>query len=380
MSSTKSPLLLVFDGRGIYCPVGDFYIDPWRKVERAVVTHAHSDHARPGMGHYWVCQDNVPLMQHRLGGKIGITGVPYGQTFFLNGVKLSFHPAGHIPGSAQVRVEYKGEVWVAAGDYKVEADGLTPAFEPVQCHTFITESTFGLPIYRWKPQAMIAEQLNSWWAHNQAEGRTSILAGYSLGKIQRLLQLLNPDIGPIYTHGTVAATNRVMEDNGWRLHPTLPVSQVKDKEDLRRGLVLCPPAALGSAWMKKLEPLETGMASGWNALRGIRRRAGMDKGFILSDHADWPSLLTAIAATQAERVFVTHGSTEILARFLNEQGLEAYPAKTEFEGESMNQKADDETPDLDLTEGNTLDLSQTNIIDDHLTAEEPSLSQTTALV
>lgn len=340
-------LLLIFDQKGIYCPIGNFYIDPWRKVERAVVTHAHADHARTGMGHYWVCQDNVPLMQLRLGKNIPITGVPYGQSFSINGVKLSFHPAGHIPGSAQVRLEYKGEVWVAAGDYKVEADGLTPAFEPVKCHTFITESTFGLPVYRWKPQAQIKVELNNWWAQNQREGRTSVLAGYSLGKIQRLLQMLEPDLGPIYLHHTVAATNKVMLENGWDLHQALPLSELKTKEDARNAMILCPPAALGAAWSRKFEPVEVGMASGWMGLRGIRRRNSVDKGFVLSDHADWPSLLNAIAATEAERVFVTHGSTEILARFLCEQGLEAYPAKTEFSGEAMTAKEDQSIEELE---------------------------------
>lgn len=330
--------LLTFHTHGIYCAAGDFYIDPWRKVDRAVVTHAHSDHARWGMGHYWVCADNVPLMRHRLGKGISITGVPYGQSIFINGVKVSFHPAGHIPGSAQVRLEYKGEVWVAAGDYKVEADGLSPAFEPVKCHTFITESTFGLPVYRWKPQAMIAKELNDWWLQLQQNGQVGILAGYSLGKIQRLLQLLDPSLGPIYTHGTVAAMNQVMESAGWPLHPTIPLSAAGPKENLKGAMVLCPPAALGSAWAKKLGDAEEAMASGWMGLRGIRRRNALDRGFVLSDHADWPSLLQAIAATEAERIYVTHGYTEVLARYLQDQGLDAYAAKTEFVGESMNAK------------------------------------------
>lgn len=344
--------LLVFNNHGIYCPVGDFYIDPWRKVARAVVTHAHADHARYGMGHYWVCAHNVPLMRHRLGNKLSITGVPYGHTIFINGVKVSFHPAGHIPGSAQVRLEYKGEVWVAAGDYKVEDDGLTPAFEPVKCHTFITESTFGLPVYRWRPQAQIAAEINRWWLNNAEAGTCTVLAGYSLGKIQRLLHLADESIGPIYTHGTVTAMNKAMEAAGWPLKPTKPLLEKTDKKLLRGALVLCPPAALGSAWAKKLEPAEVGMASGWMGLNGIRRRNALDKGFVLSDHADWPSLLQAIAATEAERVYVTHGYTEVLARFLAEQGLEAYAAKTEFVGETMGAKDvndEDAAPELTNT-------------------------------
>ncbi|RMG54124.1 MAG: ligase-associated DNA damage response exonuclease, partial [Bacteroidetes bacterium] len=301
-------MLIEFTDRGLYCPQADVYIDPWRPVPKALITHGHSDHARWGHQAYLATEAAAPVMRHRL-GKIKLQTVAYGRTTTINGVQFSFHPAGHIPGSAQIRVAYQGEVWVASGDYKLEEDGLSEPFEPLRCHTFITESTFGLPIYRWAPQAEVYADINDWWRANQAAGKVSMLFAYALGKAQRLLRALDPDIGTIYTHGAVENTNEVLRAQGISLPQTVRVTKDISPKDYPGNLVLAVPSVLGSSWIKKFKPLALGYASGWMRLRGARRRRAVDRGFILSDHADWPGLLQAIKATGAERVFVTHGYT-----------------------------------------------------------------------
>ena len=248
-------------------------------------------------------------------------------------MKFSFHPAGHIIGSAQIRVEYKGEVWVASGDYKTENDGLSEAFELVKCHAFITESTFGLPIFKWEPQTTIAQTINDWWKNNRAAGKTSILGGYALGKAQRLLQLLDPSIGKIFTHGAVENINEVLRAQGIPIQNTIRVTQKLKRKETIGGMVICPPGSLGTSWTRKFEKIEKGIASGWMVQDGTKRSIPFDKGFILSDHADWDGLNGVIKATGAEKVIVTHGYTDSFAKWLNAQGFDAMTAKTEFEGE-----------------------------------------------
>jgi putative mRNA 3-end processing factor len=334
--------LLEFTDKGIYCEAGDFYIDPWKKVSKAVITHAHADHSRWGMEQYIAHNHSVPIMRLRLGANIAVTGYDYNETFMVNGVKLSFHPAGHIIGSSQVRVEYKGEIWVASGDYKLADDNFSAPFEPVQCHTFITESTFGLPVYRWKPSKVIYNEMNAWWQQNQAEGKVSVLAGYSLGKAQRMLQNIDASIGPIYTHGAVENVNAVLR-HYQDLPETKPVSAAKNKSELAGSLVICPPSALNTPWEKKLGDTDTAMASGWMGLRGARRRQSVDRGFVLSDHADWDDLNNAIKATGCEQVFVTHGYTNLFAKWLREQGYDAHEAVTDYIGEAADNDIAEET-------------------------------------
>ncbi|NAZ37464.1 ligase-associated DNA damage response exonuclease [Rubellimicrobium sp. CFH 75288] len=326
------PVLSLTD-RGLYCEAGDFHIDPWRPVPRALVTHGHADHARPGMGAYLVTGDAAPVVRHRLRPD-RLETVPYGQTLTIGDARVSFHPAGHVPGSAQIRVEVGGEVWVVSGDYKTEADGLSAPWEPVACHTFVSECTFGLPVFRWRPQAELAADLNAWWAANAAEGRFSLLGAYSLGKAQRLLHMLDPSVGPILTHGAVEGVTAVLREQGLPLPPTIRVAQGLDLKAHRGALVLCPPSALDAPWARKFGEARRAVASGWMALRGIRRRRGADRGFVLSDHADWPGLNAAIAATGAERVLVTHGYTAPFRRWLEEQGLEAGIVHTDWMGEA----------------------------------------------
>jgi putative mRNA 3-end processing factor len=328
------PDLVVQRPEGLYCPPGDFYIDPWRPVARAVITHAHSDHARPGHGHYRAAAPAAGVLRTRL-GDIQLQTLAYGETLQHHGVEVSLHPAGHVLGSAQVRLAHGGQVWVASGDYKVTPDPTCAPFEPVRCDVFITESTFGLPIYRWCPDAELFADINAWWARNVEHGRASVLACYSFGKAQRVLSGVDPSIGPIIVHGAVEPLNRAYRAAGVELPPTMMVSDVKDKADLRRAMVICPPSAAASPWMRRFGDAQTAFASGWMQLRGARRRGGYDRGFVLSDHADWPGLMSAIGATGAQRIIVTHGSVPVMVRYLSEQGLQAEAFETEYGGDAV---------------------------------------------
>lgn len=324
--------LVIARPEGLYCPPGDFYIDPWRPVERAVITHAHADHARGGHRHYLAAAPGAGVLRSRL-GNIDLDAVPYGEARIHNGVRISLHPAGHVLGSAQVRIEHQGQVWVASGDYKLQEDGTCDPYVPVACDVFITESTFGLPIYRWDPVERVRADINAWWAANASQGRPSVLFCYAFGKAQRILHGLDASIGPIVAHGAVEALNRVYRESGVRLPDTIMAADLRDAAALRRALVLAPPSARGSAWMRRFGDHADAFASGWMRLRGARRRRGVDRGFVMSDHADWPGLQAAIAATGAGRVIVTHGSVGVLVRWLNETGLQAQAFSTEYGAE-----------------------------------------------
>ncbi|MEM9259756.1 MAG: ligase-associated DNA damage response exonuclease [Bacteroidota bacterium] len=334
--------LLEFTERGIYCARADVYIDPWKPVDRALITHGHADHSRWGHRYYLATRTAAPVIRYRL-GDINISTVEFGKVTTINGVKFSFHPAGHIIGSAQIRVEYAGEIWVASGDYKLEDDGLSEAYEPVKCHHFITESTFGLPVYRWQPQAEVFADINAWWRANQAAGKVSLLTGYALGKAQRLLCGLDTSIGNIYTHGAIENTNEVVRRQGIDLPPTTRVSPTIDKKEYPGNIVVTTPGSIGQPWVKKFGQASVGAASGWMSLRGARRRRGADRGFVLSDHCDWPGLLTAIKLTEAENIYVTHGYTAIFSKYLRGLGLNAVELETEFEGELAEMSTTNET-------------------------------------
>lgn len=330
--------LIVSRPEGLYCPPGDFYIDPWRKVDRAVITHAHADHARVGHNHYLCAAAGEGVLRARL-GHMNLDTLGYGESLVHNGVRISLHPAGHVLGSCQVRLEYQGEVWVASGDYKVQADKTCTPFEPVKCHTFITESTFGLPVYRWRNDAEIYAEINQWWASNAAQGKASVLYGYSFGKAQRILAGVDSSIGPIVCHSAAQALNTAYRASGVNLPDSMLVSEVQDKQVFKTCLAIAPPAAQGAAWMKRFgSAYSDAFASGWMLLRGSRRRSNVDRGFVLSDHADWPGLMKAIGATGAENVIVTHGYVNVMVRWLQEQGLNARSFATEYGGD---QAADD---------------------------------------
>jgi putative mRNA 3-end processing factor len=327
--------LLKFTSLGIYCPKGRFYIDPWRPVNKAVITHAHSDHAYPGHRYYLTHHDGLPILQHRVERPgVHFYGLNYGETISINGVKLSLHPAGHILGSSQVRLEADGQVWVFSGDYKLDADGVCTPFEPVKCDVFITESTFALPCFQWEPPSIVFEEINAWWRHNRSQGITSILLGYALGKAQRLLKGIDSSIGPLFSHGAVWNLTELIRHRYPDLFPPMPkVSSEISKKDFAGSLILAPPTAVRGPWINRFYPFRIGYASGWMALRGIRRRYGADKGFVLSDHADWPGLQQAIQATGAQHIIVTHGFADAFSRWLREQGYDAYEAKTAYGSE-----------------------------------------------
>jgi putative mRNA 3-end processing factor len=325
--------LLRLTDRGLYCEVGDFHVDPWEATDRAIVTHAHGDHVAWGCRSYLTSAEGLGVLRDRLDTGASVRGLAYGAALDINGVRVSLHPAGHILGSAQVRVEYRGEVWVVSGDYKTDPDPTCTPFESVPCHTFITESTFGLPVYRWPPQSDVLADINSWWRRNQAAGKASLLFGYALGKAQRLLAGLDPGIGPIFTHGAVERLNVKYREAGVALPPTAHVGTADRGTDWSSAIVIAPPSAEASLWARRFGEYATGFASGWMLIRGTRRRRSLDRGFPLSDHVDWPSLLAAIEATGASRVWVTHGFTLPVVRWLREHGLDATAIPTRFEGE-----------------------------------------------
>lgn len=324
----KTKPLLTFSPSGIYCPEADVQIDPWRPADKAIITHAHSDHARYGSKHYLAHKDSEAILRLRLGNDISLQTVEYGEPFYINGVRFSLHPAGHILGSAQVRAEYKGEVWVATGDYKLQDDGFSAPFEPVTCHHFITESTFGLPIYHWAPQETIFSEIKEWIAENRAKGITSVLLGYALGKMQRILTQLAPLDYPVFAHGAVYNVNERLREAGYALPHIQQVSEVSDKKQFKGALVLATGSALGTPWMKRFEPYSVGNCSGWMAVRASKNRLNTDRGFVLSDHADWNELNLAVEATGAENIYVTHGFTSVFSKWLNEKGLHAQELKT----------------------------------------------------
>jgi putative mRNA 3-end processing factor len=338
----RPAVLLRSTDRGLYCEAGDFYIDPWLPVDRAVVTHAHGDHARWGSRSYLGARDGLRVLRTRLGADANIYTLTYGESTTLNGVHVSLHPAGHILGSAQVRVEHQGEVWVVSGDYKTDPDPTCTPFEPVRCHTFVTESTFGLPIYRWRPQAEVLDEIRGWWTSNAAVGRASVLYGWALGKAQRVLAgLVGTDIGRIYTHGLVERLNHDYRAAGIALAPTTHAASMPKNHDWGNALIVAPPSASGSGWLRRFGTISDAFASGWMRIRGARRRRSLDRGFALSDHVDWPSLLGAIAATGASRVLVTHGYREPLVRWLGERGIEAMAIASAWEGEAEGARADE---------------------------------------
>jgi putative mRNA 3-end processing factor len=336
-----SPPLLEVTPDGVHCAVGGFHVDPWRPVDRAVVTHAHSDHARPGSGAYLSAAAGLGPLTLRLGADATIEGVPWGEAREIGGVRVSFHPAGHILGSAQVRVEHRGEVWVVTGDYKRASDPTTTPFEPVRCHTLITESTFGLPVYRWPDPRAEFERIARWWDTNRAAGRTSILYGYALGKAQRLLAGLPRDRGPILVHGAVARLNEVYREAGVDLPDTLPADLENARAHRGQALVVAPPSAGGTGWLRKFGATSSAFASGWMRIRGTRRRRAADRGFVISDHADWDGLLRTVRETGAERVGVTHGYRATLVRYLTEvEGLDAWALPTPWEGSRSEEMAE----------------------------------------
>ncbi len=326
--------LLEYNDKGIYCRQADVYIDPWKAVKKAFITHAHSDHARPGSQKYLSVHESREIIKHRLKTD-KVDSVAFGEKVMVNGVQFSFHPAGHIIGSAQIRVEYKGEIWVVSGDYKTENDSVSGHFESLKCHTFISECTFGLPVFNWRPQKEILHDINTWWANNADQNKITCISAYSLGKSQRLLSGLDTTIGKIYTHIAVENINEIFRKSGVKLPDTNVFTPDIKKEDLKGSIVIGPQSFMNSKAMAKFKNVAVASASGWMNLRGARRRSAVDRGFVLSDHADWSGLLSAIENSEAEKILVTHGYVNVFSKYLKSLGYDADILQTEYEGETL---------------------------------------------
>lgn len=329
--------LLQFGPNGIECPQAGVHIDPWGKVDRALLTHAHADHARWGHKHYIAHAHNKAVLKQRLGKNISLQDIEYEQRIDINGIRFSWHPAGHIPGSAQIRVEGNKQIWVVSGDYKTEDDLLTPALEPVACSHFITECTFGLPIYRWKPQAIMAREIADWHNNNISQGQSTLLYAYALGKAQRLIHMLK-GIGPIYIHPSIAEMNHALRSVGYQL-PELPLISEWKPEVHSPALFIAPPGASSDNLLRRLSPCKEASVSGWALVRGMRRRQNLDHGFALSDHADWPGLLSTIKHTGAEHIYCTHGFTSEFSRYLAEWGYNSSEVRTRFFGDATQEQS-----------------------------------------
>ena len=321
--------MLEFRREGIYCPQGNFYIDPWLPVDYAIITHAHADHARVGMKQYLCHELTAPILKLRLGQDIKVETLAYNQSLHINSVKVSLHPAGHLIGSAQVRLEFQGKVTVVSGDYKIQDDGLSTPFEPVRCHEFISESTFGLPIYNWLPVEQINQNLVDWVVNNKKNGNNSILIGYALGKAQRIMKALE-GYEDLYVHYAISRINAAFTESGISLPPYKTIDFNDRPKDMKGEIIIVPPSLSGSNLLKNIPNAQTAICSGWMQVRGARRWRSADAGFAISDHADWPGLLTAVKETGAEKVYVTHGFKAEFTRYLNEIGIEAEEITTAF--------------------------------------------------
>ena len=336
--------LIQLTPQGLYCPAAGAWIDPWRPVAKALITHAHADHARSGCGAYWAVGSGEAVLRQRLGAGITLTAVDYGTELRIGEAVVSFHSAGHVLGSAQVRITAGGETWLISGDYKRDADPSCAPFEPVGADVLITEATFGLPVYRWRPGREVAADILQWW--RSAPERPSLLFAYAFGKAQRLLAELAA-LGveeEVLLHGAVQTLMPAYRQLGIVMVPTRPVSELPRSEGLAGRLVIAPPSAHRSAWMKRFKNPQTAFVSGWMAVRGARRRRGFERGFTLSDHADWDGLLHTVRQSAARQVYVTHGNSDGLARYLREvEGLSAAPLGRAFEGE-RNDEGDSQEP------------------------------------
>jgi len=323
---------------GLYCPAGDFYIDPWGAVERAVITHAHGDHARVGSRSYLCETSGAPLLRRRFGGEAAIETRGYGEVVQLGSTRVSFHPAGHVLGSAQVRIEGPDGVWVASGDYKRAADPTCLPFEPIRCDTFVTESTFGLPIFHWDPAADVVAELLAWWEDNRVANRASLLFCYTLGKAQRILaELALVTDRRVLVHGAMISMIEAYREAGVSMLSTSPLIERPRGSSFAGELILAPLLARGTPWMRRLGDFSDAFASGTMRVRGVRRQRNVDRGLVLSDHADWPALLQTVREVGASRVLTTHGHPEPFARYLASQGFESGVIRTAWEGEAAMQ-------------------------------------------
>lgn len=331
--------LVVASAAGLYCPAGDFHIDPVKKVPRAVLTHAHADHARPGMGQYWAARPGEGLLKIRLGRNAPLSSLDYGERLQLGSATVSLHPAGHVLGSAQVRIEVAGEVWVVSGDYKRCPDPSCAPFEPVPCDTFVTEASFARPDFQWQPPVVVMREIFDWWRQCQAEGRAAVLFCYALGKAQRILaELAVLTNETVLLHPAMTPLVKAYRQAGVAMLATEPVGDRPRGTSFAGRLVLAPPGAGGTPWMRRFAPYSTALASGWMQLQGTPRRAAYERGFVLSDHSDWPGLIRSIEETGARQVLVMHGRSEALVAHLRERGIAAAALAPELDSNPASTK------------------------------------------
>lgn len=325
---------------GLYCASGDFYIDPMRPVPRALITHAHSDHARPGHGAVLASRETLAIMALRLGEGFCDNRqiVEIGRSLRIGAADVTFFPAGHVLGSCQILIEIGGFRIVVSGDYKREADATAAPFEPIRCHLFITEATFGLPVFRHPPVMGEIERLLASLSNNKE--RTHLVGVYSLGKAQRLMRHLR-EAGferPIYLHGALEKVTKFYQAEGITLGPLLPAAGLP-KGSLAGELLLCPPSSLNDIWSRRFaEPL-TVAASGWMRIRARARQKGVELPLVISDHADWDQLRITIRETQAEEIWVTHGQEDALVYWCESEGLTARPLSMVGYGEEADEEA-----------------------------------------
>ena len=324
---SREPLFKISEA-GLFCPRGAFYVDPWAPVATAIITHAHADHAVKGSRRYITAESGRRVLWSRMGLHARIDGLAFGDAIDINGVKVSLHPAGHILGSAQVRAEYKGEIWVISGDYKVAPDVTCEAFEPIRCHTFVTESTFARPIFHWEPQHATFDKIHEWWRSNQEQGVASFLYGYSLGKSQRLLAGLDLKTGPVFVHRDIEAVNELYRQSGVPLPSVRTPNSGMTSEEWSRAMILQPPAARWAQGFPHVGNFSSGFASGWMVLPEGNHARRVHQGFALSDHADHGELISAVKATGADQVWVTHGYIDEFVTELRSFGLNAVAMRT----------------------------------------------------
>ena len=307
---------------GLFCEPGGFYIDPARAVDRALITHGHSDHARSGHGHVLATAETIEIMKVRYGSDCAgaLAATQYGQTMNINGVSVRFSPAGHILGSAQIVLEWGSTRVVISGDYKRAFDPTCEPFEIVPCDIFVTEATFALPVFQHGSAELQIGRL----VQSLKSGRPHLVGAYSLGKCQRMLKMVR-DAGydePVYLHGAHVALTQLYERLGQRFGDLRPVSSASS-EELKSALVLCPPSSLADRWSRRFDNPVLAFASGWMRIRGRVRQRGVELPLIISDHADWPELLDTIVATEASEVWITHGRDDALAYQLSLMGIKA---------------------------------------------------------
>lgn len=315
--------MVTLTSRGLYCEAGGFYVDPLKRVDVALITHAHSDHARRGSKKYYCAAPSARLLAHRLGVDASIVGIPYRKKMQFGEVSVSFHSAGHILGSAQIRIEQGSKVWVVSGDYKRQYDLTCEPFEVIPCDTFITEATFGHPKYQWDERSNTAQEILDWWDENRAAGRNSLLFAYALGKAQRVLAELATltDLRAL-VYGETAALTDCYRAEGVKMIPTERLESFKG-ETIHGELIVAPHSISSTPWIRKLANPATAFASGWMRTGAFGFGSRYDRGFVLSDHADWPALLKTINETRAKRVYILHNADGPLTRHLRKLGINA---------------------------------------------------------